>query len=776
MKHIGLYQCQYRSVNYKPVIYLFKRDKDRTKKIIKIDNFQSYFYIKEEVLQAKKQHDRITVCRPTSRLSIFNERVVKCFVKKPSDIYYIREFYKSDDDMNPYKDLFEADILFDLRYMIDEVEENEESDYRVVTIDIETDCLEGFPNKENPIEPIICLSLKDNYTNKNIAFAWRKDIVPYVKGNIHYFNNEEDMLKSFIDYWHSLNADIVTGWNLGFDMGYLLARLIYLNINYSKLSNITDDVFQGAVTVRPKGEIEILGMVLFDGLKAYKKMHFGELTSYSLNNVAYDELGEEKDKVYNTGEVWREDLDKLINYNLKDVELTWRIIEKAKLISIFEDIKNYSGVRNINDCFFASRIHETRIMKKYKDKYVFPTKKPFREKSEETRIKGGFVKEPLSGLHENVIVLDFKSLYPSLIYTFNLSTEMISPDGVDLGNGVKIKLQPKGIMPNMIKDLIQLKDDMKKKVAGTGQNLSDKMFAIKTFINSFYGVNALTSFRLYNKDIAESITYLGRMFINELSNYIEELGFKVIYNDTDSMFIKVDKFEDGDSIVKKVNEKVQEILSTRYGLKDSNMSVEFEKMFRRIIFQIKAKKRYAGLISWEDGEEKDDIKITGMAARRSDTSALSKDIQNEILGVILRGGEKDKVIQYIKDIICKIINGEISNEELAIPTKLNNKIEDYKVQNIPKVRGVKWSNKNLKTQFSAGQKFLLTYIIHPDTDVVCFEENDQIKHLKIDKETMIEKVVISKIQEIFLALEWGFELNMLTSFIKNKLSGQKTLF
>lgn len=772
--HKGLYQVQYRSVDYKPTIYLFYRNEDRTKTVKKITDFQSYFYIRDDVL-SRKRHDSIVRTELVSYPTIFGEKVVRCFTKKPSDVYNIREFYRSIDYKNPYKYLYEADILHDLRYMIDNIDNMEGSDYRVLILDIETDCLHGFPDKENPIEPIICLSLKDSYTKKNICFAWREDVEPHQEDNIMYFNKEEDMLNAFMNYWYSLDGDIVTGWNLGFDMGYLLARLEKLQLNYARLSNIQDNIYQGAITIRPKGEIEIMGMVLFDGLRAYRKMHFGELNSYSLNNVAHDELGEEKDKVYNTGEVWREDLKKLINYNLKDVELTWKIIEKAKLIDIFEDIKNFSGVRNINDCFFASRIHETRIMKKYKDKLVFPTKKPFQEKSEETRIKGGFVREPVVGLHDNVIVLDFKSLYPSLIYTFNLSTEMIDQTGIDLGNGVKMKLHPKGIMPSMIKELVQLKDDMKKKVAGTGQNLSDKMFAIKTFINSFYGVNALTSFRLYNKDVAESITYLGRTFINTLSDYIEkELDYKVVYNDTDSMFVKVNSVKDGEFILKKVNEKVQEILKTKYNLSDSNMKVEFEKMFRRLILQ--TKKRYAGLINWEDGEEKDIIKIAGMAARRSDTSALSKRIQKHILDTILRGGSKEEVINYIRDIINKIINNEITKEELAIPTKLNNKIEDYKVQNIPKVRGVKWSNKNLKTQFSAGQKFLMVYVIHPETDVVCFEEEDQLKDLKIDKETMIDKVVMLKIQEIFNAIGWEIDLKILSLFIKNKISGQKTLF
>ena len=768
MVHTGLYQCQYRSVNYKPSIYLFYRNEDKTKNVVRIDNFKPYFYIDNEL--KGKVVDKVISSNSVSIPTIFNKKVTKCYVNKPSDIYNIREIIG-------HKNLHEADILFDLRYMIDKIDEVTPTEYRIITIDIETDCLHGFPDNENPIEPISCLSLYDNYTDKNISFAWREDLEQSIKGETFYFNNEKTMLRSFLNYWHSLNADIVTGWNLGFDMGYLLARLQELEIPNYKLSNIHDDIFNGTVTKKPKGEIEIVGMVLFDGLQAYKKMHHGELTSYSLNNVAHEELDEEKDKVYNTGDVWREDIDKLINYNRKDVKLTWKIIEKAKLISIFDAIKCFSGVRNLNDCFLSSRIHETRIMKKYKDKFIFPTKRPFEEKSDKTRILGGFVKEPKPGLYENIIVLDFKSLYPSLIYTFNLSTEMVDKNGLDIGNGVKIRQEPKGIMPTMIKDLIQLKDDMKKQVEGTGQNISDKMFAIKGFINSFYGVNALTSFRLYNKDIAESITYLGRFFVNELSNFLEKLGYKVVYNDTDSMFVQIKDIKEIEPIIKKVNAEVQNILSKNFRLSDSNISVEFEKMFSRIILQ--TKKRYAGLVTYKekDGKlvETNEIKIVGMAARRSDVSEISKQLQRNMFKFILEGGSEEDVVKYVKYIINKILKDEIDLEDLAIPTKLNKDIIEYDNQNIPKIRGVKWSNKNLKTQFRSGQKFSLIYVNHPETDCVCFEDVDQIKNIEIDKSAMIEKAIILKITEVFLALGWDKNLKHIETYVNNKLTNQTEL-
>ncbi|GAH16911.1 unnamed protein product, partial [marine sediment metagenome] len=128
------------------------------------------------------------------------------------------------------------------------------------------------------------------------------------------------MLEVFLNYWYEQDADIITAWNLSFDVDYLLARLQQLGISDKKLSQEEDSDFNDvtnfftgsktnkSIIKRTNGEVEILGLVLFDMLKAYRKMHFGELRAYDLNSIAVDELNEKKEKVYNTGKVWREDL------------------------------------------------------------------------------------------------------------------------------------------------------------------------------------------------------------------------------------------------------------------------------------------------------------------------------------------------------------------------------------------------------------------------------------------------------------------------------------
>lgn len=773
MIYEGLFQCQQKLVDGEPIIFLSQRLKSGIKEVKQVRGFEPYYYVSSKAFASKAPSEKVIRAEDESLSTIFGESVVKCYTKTPHDIYYSRAWYKKGEGQDCWDDLYESDIMYDLRYMIDEVDDVKEINLRVLTFDIETDVSHGFPKKDNPIEPITCISLHDNYSQQIQTFVWREDIKVRKEvvddGVVFYYNNEVEMLKDFIRAWRRINPDILTAWNIGFDIGYLLARMKYLKLGWHVLSSVDvpEPVFQ-----HTKGDTEILGVVVFDMLRAYKKMHFGELQSYSLNNVAHDELGVGKEKIMDFGDLWRDDLKHLIEYNRKDVDLVVRIDNKAKLIKIFDDIKRFAGVRNINDCFYASRIHETRIMKKYRGKYIFPSKAPFLQKSKDTMIKGAFVKDPDAGLHDNVVVLDFKSLYPSIIYTFNLSKEMISEDGIEI-NGIKIRQEEKGIMPSMIKELVQLKDDMKKKVAGTGQSVSDKMFAIKTFINSFYGINALPSFRLYDKRIAESITYLGREIITDCSKFVESLGFKVVYNDTDSMFIKVgdEALKDGNNILSQLNGHLKTILD-KYGIKESTMKIELEKVFDRIILQ--TKKRYAGLITWED-EPVDKIKIAGMAARRSDTPRASKMIQKKMLDIILRGGTKQQAVGYVTKVIGDIVNNNICHSEIALPVKLQTPIEEYKVQNSPKIRGVRWSNKFLGTSFRAGSKFLMIYVKDEDTDVVCFEQVDQLNNIKIDMVTMVDKVVFQKIKQLFEVLGWGDDYSRLLNSTNNKIRGQTNL-
>ena len=126
--------------------------------------------------------------------------------------------------------------------------------------------------------------------------------------------------------------------------------------------------------------------------------------------------------------------------------------------------------------------------------------------------------------------------------------------------------------------------------------------------------------------------------------------------------------------------------------------------------------------------------------------------------------------------IKNTVNGKILYDDLAIPVKLNDEPERYKVQNTPKLRGIYWCNKNLGSNFKNGTKFKMLYVIHKETDVVCFEDSDEVKDFKIDYLLMIDKNIFQKIKPIFETMKWDAELEILRGYAKNKISGQLTLF
>ena len=431
---------------------------------------------------------------------------------------------------------------------------------------------------------------------------------------------------------------------------------------------------------------------------------------------------------------------------------------------MFDDIRRFVCLPNINDCLLFSRIHDTLILRKCHNKFVLPSKKPFNKDYRRTdTFEGGFVMNPVKGMHNNIIVLDLKSIYPNIIYTFNLSPEMITEkedEGVMIGD-VRFKQSPKGILADIIKDLLDLKSQLKTDFADKSQDVEGKLFTIKTFINSMYGIIALPTFRLYNLQVAKTVTLLGRNLLSECKKTVEnKKGYKVIYADTDSLFIHIDKdvdlVKEGYDIENIVNEKLIE-LANEYKVVDNTLEIEFEKIFNSIIFT--TKKRYAGWLVWEKGKVCDNVIVVGFASRRSDSPQLSKELQKNIFDMVLRKKlTEQEVATYVKGLIDKIRAGKISVERIALPTKLNKAVEDY-TSNLPKIRGVQWSNKHLGTNFHAGTKFLMVYVKNPRTDTVCFDDEDQLKDAKIeiDWETMVDKVVKQKIKKLFELLDWDFE-------------------
>ncbi|MHA1868716.1 MAG: DNA polymerase domain-containing protein [Candidatus Heimdallarchaeaceae archaeon] len=758
----------------KPIIYLFGRDENKKKVHEIIKNFTPYFYV------SKSEEEKILKCPFITAYkkgykNLFGEEVIKVYTRIPSDVRNARTWFK---------ETWEDDILFNLRYIIDNMDGKfkEEgkvwiggfSDWKKCYIDIETTTQLGFPDPKIAQNEITAITIYDNYDKKYLCFVWRQDLKNEIKKEkdriIFLFNNEKDMLIKFCEEFNKMSPDIITGWNIeGFDLPYIVNRLKKVGLDAKNLSPIKKVyIRQSNIKERKYIDIVLGGIGIIDLIKVYRQTHKGELRSYSLRAVALDELNIDKG-IVNTENEWKKtDINNLIEYNCRDVELTVKIDEKRKLINFVNSICDVAKC-NFEDVKFYSRVSDTCCLLYAKRKnIVLPSKRVYARNIQKEKYEGGLViANP--GFYENVISLDFTSLYPNIMKSFNMSLETIREDGDIDCIKMKTTSSMTGIIPAIVDELINLRKEYKKKqmeaVFGSEEYYmwdAIQQAAKNLYCVLGYGVNALSSFRMYDKRIAESITAIGRELLSQTIKTIEQEGHKVVQGDTDSTYIQFDseKFKTLQEILDEAN-RLLIILNKNYnnwcikkGAINPTINIKFEKVYKR--FLVGTKKRWAGYLIWREGKLDSGIDVAGFNVRRSDSSNFTKVFQKEVLNKILKGEKKEDVMKYIYNEINKIQNFEYDFETIGIPTKLNKSVNDYKT-NLPVCRGSKWSNQNLGTYFKEGDKFL--YIWCKGTpDAICFEFNEQLKNLPIkkmiDMNKMIKRNILLPLERIFEATGW----------------------
>ena len=294
------------------------------------------------------------------------------------------------------------------------------------------------------------------------------------------------------------------------------------------------------------------------------------------------------------------------------------------------------------------------------------------------RIKGGYVMESLPGIYDNIIVLDFKSLYPSIVKTFNIDPssyhekeqkgDIESPNKAHFAN-------EDGILPNIIQELwIEREKSRKSK-----NELS--RYAIKILMNSFFGVLANPSCRFYNINLANAITNFGQDLIKKTAEQIEERGYKVIYSDTDSVFIdtKLDSYKQSEKIGKELERSVNEFHDKRIKRKykrESSLELEYEKCYSRFLMpklrgkETGAKKRYAGLII-KDGKE--EVQFVGLETVRSDWTNAAKNFQKKLYDKIFH---KEDPTPFIKKYVEEILSGN-QDKNLVYRKSIRKDLKEY---------------------------------------------------------------------------------------------------
>ena len=467
---------------------------------------------------------------------------------------------------------------------------------RIVTIDIEVECENGFPNADKAAEPMLSITVKKHDTGKIIV--WGLHEYHNDREDVKYIccQNERELLIQFLNWWEHDYPDIITGWNTEFfDIPYLCNRIntVLGEDAVRKLSpwGIVSSRLVNSGFGKKDQIYDIVGVEELDYLQLYRKFTYSAQESYRLDHIAFVELGERKDEnPYETFRDWyTKDYQSFLDYNIQDVELVDRIDDKMKLIDLILTM-TYEAKVNMSDSFTSVKYWDILIYNHLlKNNIVIPQKPSTKNKSE--KYVGAYVKEPQVGQHKWVLSFDLNSLYPHLIMQYNISPETLVDKTVDLGknpiddlvnkktgldsfkgtnyaltpNGAMFRKDKQGFLAKMMQDMYDDRTIYKKKMLDAKQKYEDTkdpkylkdisrfnniQMARKISLNSAYGAIGNEWFRYYELMIAEGITTSGQLSIrwierklNEYINNVLKTKDKdyVIASDTDSVYIRFDE-------------------------------------------------------------------------------------------------------------------------------------------------------------------------------------------------------------------------------------------
>ena len=544
----------------------------------------------------------------------------------------------------------------------------------VASLDIET-------GEKNNLLYSIAVSIRENSNEVKKVFML-SDSNERLSDYIECYTSEKDLLYNFMNWFRGADPDIIIGWHvIGFDLLFLDSKCKEFVIPF--------DIARGSgkVTIRKRTQgsyfANIPGRIVLDGPIALRTS-FHSFEDFKLETVSQELLGIGKtispdmNKVAEIEKLFKDDKLKLAEYNLQDTILVHDIFKKTGLIELSVKRAQLSGMLMDRLGMMSASFDHFLLPKIHKKKIVAPNIKDL-EAGEHSA--GGYVLDPKPGIYDGVILLDFKSLYPSIIRTFKIdpySRLMNDVNPITTPGGYKFS-STEHFLPDFIGQL------MKQRAQAIKQGVKPLSQAIKILMNSFYGVMGSTGCRFYHPHLPSAITLTGQWLLLQSKEYLESKGYGVIYGDTDSLFVKLkeseqDNHPNGNEIAKELNSYWSKRLKDEFGVK-SYLELEYEKYYRKFIItpargaETGAKKRYAGLVV-ENGKE--NLEFVGLEFVRSDWTKLAKEFQVELYERVLYNKE---IINWMNSFVDKVYKGEF-DEKLVYRKRLRKDVEEY-VKNVP---------------------------------------------------------------------------------------------
>lgn len=556
-----------------------------------------------------------------------------------------------------------------------------------------------------------------------------------IEYDLVYLDSETTVLEAFFSWIRESDPDVLIGWNVvNFDLAVLHRRAEQLGVRFDlargrEQATVLQPTRNASGNTTGQRVARIPGRAVLDGVDLLRA-GFWAFESFSLDNVSSELLGTRKlitgdiDKVAEINRLYRDDKPSLADYNLLDCVLVQDIFEHADLLAFAHQraaitglaIDRMGGAVAAFDHLYLPRLH--------RQGYVA---RDIVGRNAGGASPGGYVMDSVPGLYENVLVLDFKSLYPSIIRTFlidplGLSVALASTTetaaagdpqpanepGKPLGDqtseapveGFENALFSRNqhILPGLIENLWERRDEAKR---DNNRALSQ---AIKIIMNSFYGVLGSSGCRFHNQQLASSITRRGHEIITRSRDFIEEKGYRVIYGDTDSLFVLLGEGIDpanakatGKDLMETLNTWWSETLMDEHQL-ESALEVEFETHYIKFLMPTVrgmatgSKKRYAGMVAspgrpdgqqpGESGDEESGDELTlvfkGLEAVRTDWTPLARNFQRELYRRIF---QKEPFEEFVRDTAKALLDGEC-DDQLVYRKRLRRRLADYQ-RNVP---------------------------------------------------------------------------------------------
>tara|TARA_B110000211_G_scaffold231039_1_gene291809 strand:- start:3937 stop:6312 length:2376 start_codon:yes stop_codon:yes gene_type:complete len=526
-------------------------------------------------------------------------------------------------------------------------------------------------------------------------------------------SSERQLLKQFSQWLQDYDPDAIIGWSVvQFDFQILCARARELGVRL-RLGRGGEEIRWRAGQGNRPAKLYMPGRVTLDGIEVMRSATW-QFESFSLENVARQLLGRGKDvaKPQDRGEeiqrMYREDPASLVKYNLEDCRLVWDIFIKADLMAFLIERARLTGLPMDRVGGSSQAFDHLYLPRLHRQGYVAPAF----ASGQAGDSPGGFVMDSKPGLYRNVLVLDFKSLYPSIIRSFKvdplgLIQGLQEDDAITGYKGAQFS-RNQSILPDIIGDLWAARD-----VAKANKN-TPLSTSIKIVMNSCYGVLGSSVCRFYDQRLASSITLRGHAILNQTKDLIQQQGMQVIYGDTDSVFvwlgdevIGLDQVQaKGSALAQMLNEWWTNHLKVEFDLK-SYLEIEFETYFSRFVMptirgqETGSKKRYAGITVATDGSAK--MLFKGLEQVRTDWTKLARELQAELYQRVFND---EPYLDLIKPLLEQVRSGELDHK-LVYRKRLRRPLAEYQKNVPPHVQAARkaetWRlNNDLPSAYSQG--------------------------------------------------------------------------